>query len=788
MDIIVDQINFWRENLRKSRFLEFFFMRKPGNGKISSDARAGVRRRTNIIKSVFESNAFTMGLCFSLTAFLVFLSLYSMYTIRTSLKAQNDIIEQHLKSLASLAAHIVSVEELDEIKDAEDMEKPVYADAKKRLNEFSEQWRLLFTYYMRATSDGRFQYIVDNAYDPETTDGPDSFFDINDEPAAKIAFEGKIASQKVGGEYSNNWEGIISAYSPVYDNNGKIYCVVGVDIKDELILDTENHINLLQLVTLGTLLLTIVTGIRVISMYRDKVRELINATRAKSEFLSNMSHEMRTPMNAILGMTAIAKASYDPEKKDYCLDNIDTAAAHMLSVINDILDISKIEANKFKISPISFDFELMLQKVISIINFQAEEKQQEFRVNLADDIPRVLIADDQRLTQVLTNLLYNAVKFTPDGGVITLDIRRLHESKDVNTLLISVTDTGIGITEEQMPRLFTFFEQADNSTSRQFGGTGLGLAISKRIVEMMGGRIWAESTPGQGSVFSFTLQAQTGEEKPQENRASGVDWSAIRVLAICGAAEVQSYFRQAARRFGFVCDISTDGEHARALIEKNYVYDIIFIDGKIHDIADLIKSVGNAGQSGQSGKQSKVAVIVSTLEWEILSEKFRSFGIDYYLSKPILPHSIVDCLYACFKVLDAPEKQETKNEDFTGRRVLLAEDLEINQDIVKALLEPTHIEIVCAGNGLEAVEFFSESPEKYDIIFMDVQMPEMDGYAATRRIRSLDVPNARTIPIIAMTANVFREDVEQCLAAGMNDHIGKPIILDEVIRKLREFL
>jgi len=763
-------------------------MRKTDTRKINNAARTGSRRPADIIRRAFESNAVTLGLCFSLTMFLVFLSVYSTYTVRESLKIQNETVEKHLKSLALLATHIVSVEELEQIRDAGDMEKPVYADAKKRLDAFSKQWNLLFTYYIRATSDGRFQYIVDNSYDPESTDGPDSFFDIDSEPAAKAALEGNTISQKVGGEYSDDWEGVISGYSPVYDRDGKIYCVVGVDIKDNLILLTENKIHLLHIVQLIALFTTIVTGAWIILMYHDKVKSSIRASRAKSEFLSNMSHEMRTPMNAILGMTAIAKASYDLEKKDFCLVNIDTAAAHMLNVINDILDISKIEADKFKISPACFDFEKMLMKVISIIHFQAEEKQQEFRVHLAGDIPRFLFADDQRLTQVLTNLLNNAVKFTPDGGVITLDARRLDETDGVNTLLISVTDTGIGITEEQISRLFDFFEQADNSTSRQFGGTGLGLAISKRIVEMMGGKIWVESMPGQGSVFSFTIQAKTGEEQPEDNRDSEVNWSAIRVLATCGAEEIQGYFLQAARRLGFVCDISADSKQALSLIKKSDAYDIVFLDGKIPDIADLIESVRKVRQFGQDRKQIQIAAIVSTLEWEILSEKFRSSGIDHYLSKPLLPHCITDCLRACFRVHDTPKKQEQENKDFTGRRALLAEDLEINQDIVKALLEPTHLEIVCAGNGMEAVEFFSESPEKYDIILMDVQMPEMDGYAATRRIRSLAAPNARTIPIIAMTANVFREDVEQCLAAGMNDHIGKPIVLDEVIKKLRKYL
>ena len=760
-------------------------MQKPDDGKINQNTRRRMARRaTDAVMKVYKSNAFTLGLCFFLTVFLVFISVYASYAVRESLKIYNETIEKHLRALALLAADVVSIEELDQIKTAEDMEKPVYDDAKKRLDEFSSQWELLFTYYMRATPDGRFQYIVDNSYDPDTTDGPDSFFDIDDDPAAKSALEGNVTSNKVG-EYASDWEGLISGFAPVYDGNGEVYCIVGVDIRDESILRAEDHFYLLQIVTL---FLTIVTAFRVIMLYREKVESSIRASRAKSEFLSNMSHEMRTPMNAIMGMTAIAKASYDMEKKDYCLNNIDTAAEHMLKVINDVLDISKIEAKKYKLSPVCFDFERMLQKVISIVNFQAEGKQQEFNVRLDSDIPRFIIADDQRLMQVLTNLLYNAVKFTPEWGAITLDVRRQQEHEGVNTLLINVADTGIGITEEQRLRLFAFFEQADNSTSRQFGGTGLGLAISKSIVEMMGGRIWVESTPGHGSVFSFTIQAKTGEVLPEKTGNYEIDWGSIRILLACASAEIHNYFQRTAQRLGFVCDTGVDSEQARVFIENNDAYDIVFIDGKIPDIADLIVIIQNAGQNDGDRKRSQVVAIVSTLEWEILSEKFRGFGIDHYLSKPILPCCITDCLHSCFKVHDISGKHENEAEEFAGRRILLVEDLEINQDIIKALLEPTHLEIVCAGNGVEAVKIFSESPEKYDMIFMDVQMPEMDGYTATRRIRALDASNARAIPIIAMTANVFREDVEECIAAGMNDHIGKPVNFDEVIRKLREYL
>jgi len=376
------------------------------------------------------------------------------------------------------------------------------------------------------------------------------------------------------------------------------------------------------------------------------------ANRAKSNFLSNMSHEMRTPMNAIIGMTLIGKSAPNIEKKDYAFEKIENASTHLLGVINDVLDMSKIEAEKFELSLVEFNIEKMLNKVINVINFRVDEKHQNLKVDLDPNIPRNLNGDDQRLAQVITNLLTNAVKFTPENGSIYLNARLIKEENDLCNIQIEVKDTGIGINDEQQSRLFSSFEQAESSTSRKFGGTGLGLAISKHIVELMGGKIWLESMPGTGSTFAFTVLLKRGKE-----------------------------------------------EYAESSDHK-----------------------------------------------------------------------------------DASEQQS-----FRGRRVLLAEDVEINREIVLALLEPTEIEIDCATNGSEAVRMFGSKPKDYDLIFMDLQMPEMDGFEATRRIRAIEGHQKR-VPIIAMTANVFKEDIEKCLEVGMNDHIGKPLDFNEVIRKLKFYL
>jgi PAS domain S-box-containing protein len=526
----------------------------------------------------------------------------------------------------------------------------------------------------------------------------------------------------------------------------------------------------------------------------NDVRELLSAREAaerasvaKGAFLANMSHEMRTPMNAIIGMTSIAKSSADPERKDYCLQKIEDASTHLLGVINDILDMSKIEANKLELCFADFDFERMLQKVVNVINFKVDEKHQVFTVHIGKYIPRCLVGDDQRLAQVITTLLSNAVKFTPEKGSITLNARLLKEEDGVYTIQIEVTDSGIGISLEQQSRLFTSFEQAETGTSRKFGGTGLGLAISKRIVEMMGGTIWIESELGHGSTFAFTIQAQRGSGEQRSLLAPGVNWNTIRVLAVDDTPEIREHFLEIAHRLGLACDIAASGDEACEMIERNGSYDMYFVDWSMPGM----DGVELSRQIREKGKGNFVITMISATEWSFIEKEARAAGVNKFLPKPLFPSSIADCINDCLAT-SAPETEPGVQEDgdarFEGRRILLAEDVEINREIVLALLEPTALTIDCAENGAEALRLFSANPDRYDVIFMDVQMPEMDGYEATRRIRALDAQEALRVPIIAMTANVFREDVEKCIAAGMNDHVGKPLDFDEVLDKLRRYL
>ena len=513
------------------------------------------------------------------------------------------------------------------------------------------------------------------------------------------------------------------------------------------------------------------------------------ASRAKGDFLSRMSHEMRTPMNAIIGMASIGRSADDIERKEYCLSKISEASQHLLGVINDILDMSKIEADKFELSFNEFNFEKMLQRVTGVINFKVEEKAQNLFVEIDKDIPLHLVSDEQRLAQVVTNLLSNAVKFTPEEGSIVLKAEKVTECGDACTIRITVKDSGIGISEEHRDRLFSSFEQADGSISRKYGGTGLGLAISKRIVELMGGHIWIESELGKGSTFIFDIVAARGSEQPDNQFAPGVDWKTLRVLVVDDAPEILDLFTSMFAPYGVRCETALSGFEALELVgEDDKPFDLVFVDWRMPEMNGIELTRLLMDRPGPK----PVVVLITAADWMGIEEEARAAGVSRFLQKPIFPSALVDCVNESL----APEqslKEHAPEDDssdgiFAGKRILLAEDVEINREIAMALLEHTGIQIDPAFDGEEAVHAFSEAPGRYDLILMDVHMPKVDGYEATRRIRASGLPGAETIPIIAMTANVFREDIERCLASGMNDHLGKPIDPDAVIATLRNWL
>ncbi|MCL2806293.1 MAG: response regulator [Treponema sp.] len=541
-----------------------------------------------------------------------------------------------------------------------------------------------------------------------------------------------------------------------------------------------------------------ITEEKSILLNTEKLRaEAEAASLAKSNFLSNMSHEIRTPMNAIIGMTVIGKSADDTSRKDYCLERIENASQHLLGVINDILDMSKIEANKFELSEEEFDFEKMLQRVVSIIAFRADEKKQKLSVHIDKSIPRSLLGDDQRLAQVITNLLGNAVKFTPEEGSIKLDTRFLGKEDDFYKIQITVTDSGIGISEEQQEQLFQSFQQADSKTSRKFGGTGLGLVISKNIVELMGGQIELKSAIGAGSAFSFVFKARRGVKKTHGLSEIGINWGNVTIMAVDDEQEILDYFKDVLHGFGRDCDVALSGQEALALIGTNGMYDIYFVDWKMPDMDGIM--LAKELKTKSKSPEHTIVIMISAAEWSSIADKAKKAGVDKFLSKPLFPSAIADVITEAIGSHNMSNETSVKNDDnFKGYKILLAEDVDINREIVETLLEPTFIKIDSAENGKEAVEKFKKSPDDYDLILMDVQMPEMDGLEATRRIREIEEKlmeneparrNSRLrIPIIAMTANVFKEDIEKCLNAGMNNHIGKPLDIKEFFRALRKYL
>jgi CheY-like chemotaxis protein/two-component sensor histidine kinase len=491
-------------------------------------------------------------------------------------------------------------------------------------------------------------------------------------------------------------------------------------------------------------------------------------------------------MNAIIGMTAIGKNAKDIEQKNHALNKIGDAASHLLGVINDVLDIAKIEADKLELSPIEYNFERMLQKVVTVICFRVDEKRQSLYVNIDSDIPRFVVGADQRLAQIITNLLSNAVKFTPEEGEVHLNVSLAEETNDHIELRIEVIDTGIGISPEQQVKLFDAFMQAESGTSRKYGGSGLGLSISRRIIEMMDGRIWIESELDKGTKFIFTVKARRGKRSPSSLLAPGVNWENIRIMVIDDMNETCNQFKEIFGNLGILCDTAADGQEAWNIIKEGNEYDIYFIDWKmpIMDGIELTRRI-----KSRKGSRPSVVTMITAADWAQIKDEANEAGVDKCLLKPLFSSMIIDCINECLGADQSKVEDLTITEgEFNGKRLLVAEDIEINREILIALLENTGLIIDCAENGKEALDIIETNPNIYDIVLMDVQMPKMDGLEATRCIRALHGHQREKLPIIAMTANVFQSDIDACLTAGMDGHLGKPLDIDIVLEKLRKYL
>ena len=524
-------------------------------------------------------------------------------------------------------------------------------------------------------------------------------------------------------------------------------------------------------------LLAMITDITSIAQARIAADQ---ANQAKTEFLSRVSHEMRTPMNAIIGMTYIAGSTDEKDKIRYCLDKIDTASKQLLTVIEDMLDMSRIETHQLKIFNKEFNLESILKNIASSTQYEAEKKKQNFFINLDNNIPASVISDSLRLSQVLTKLLTNAVKFTEENGTVTLNIENIGEENNIVNLQFEIIDNGIGISPEQLPCLFTFFEQGDGGIDRKYGGTGLGLVISKYIIELMGGQIRVDSELGQGTKFTFNIKVEKGANNVDLKLDPAINKGATRILAVDDAREIRDYFIDLMTSLGLPCDVAESGEQAMEMIlssKDENPYSICFIDWLMPGMNGIELAEKISGVSPESA----IIIMISAASWNDIEEGASSAGIKHYIPKPLLPSTLVAYINKTlagdhYALPDVAAKEDVNNTfHFQNRTVLLAEDKYVDRDIFLTILEPTGLSIDFAGNGRETVSMFQDKPERYDLILISIEMPGINGYEATRQIRALEHPAAAAIPIIALTPNMFWEDADKYFDVGVNDHISKPV-------------
>lgn len=521
---------------------------------------------------------------------------------------------------------------------------------------------------------------------------------------------------------------------------------------------------------------------------QDALETAKSASSAKGQFLSKMSHEIRTPLNAVIGYMEIAKdAKENPSKMMHCIENSDVAAKHLLSIINDVLDISSIESGKMKIAHEEFDLKRQITALSTIFFNQAKEKKVNFEVTLNDISEEWVVGDTLRLNQILMNLLSNAVKFTPENGKITLSVTQVKEDSRRVFMTFGVKDTGIGMSGEYQKRLFKPFEQESAATAQKYGGSGLGLSITFNLVKMMGGSIEVESKQGVGSEFLVSIHFDRSTSN-HENTLVRQDYSHVRALIVDDDKGTCKYVQSLLKRCNVKSDMVYGGEAAIRRIQgrkgTDYEYNMCIMDWNMPGL----NGIETARRIKEECEPDIPIIIATAYDVTEVEEEAMEVGIQKVIAKPLFQSTMFDLLVSTYGRYMPQKSVEQNLESIQGMRVLLAEDNPMNLEIAMEILKKAGLVIDAVSDGKQAYDKFIASEKgSYDVILMDVQMPVMDGYTATGEIRKSNHPEAKSIPIIAMTANAFAEDVNDALASGMNGHISKPVNYEKLYEVLNRF-